>query len=111
MTRQQRIAREWLIFLGCIIAGLLITYFAVYSSTPVYQYKEGQGGEVFMKYKNPGDMFNDLLSPFEGYGHYRRMSHDFGVAWLLTLSPYLTFSLLRSILWSVRTLQEKPPEA
>jgi hypothetical protein len=106
-TRQQRVAGEWLIFLGCVITGLFVTYFAIYSNVPVYDYSRDQ----IIKYKNVGDMFNVLMAPFVGPGNYRHLDDNFVSQWLLTLCPYLTVSLLRSVVWSVRTLRGRPTEA
>jgi hypothetical protein len=107
VTRQQRVAREWLIFLGCVIAGLFVTYLAIYANAPVYDYSR----EQVIKYKNPGDMFNVLMAPFGERRNQRHLDDDFVNQWLLTLCPYFVVNLLRSVVWSVRTLKGKPTKA
>ncbi|PYK18623.1 MAG: hypothetical protein DME55_06165 [Verrucomicrobia bacterium] len=52
------------------------------------------------KYKNPGDLFNDLASGRYAPRPYTRMP-----LWLCVLSPYLVLWLVRSIIWSVNSLR------
>jgi hypothetical protein len=143
-TTKRRIAREWLIFLVCIVIGLLVTYFAVYfgervemglreihvpGETPyptpdnrpltTKDIKDIISGratplpplpqpprEAIWKYKNPGDLFNDLFPIF-----YTQPYHDWNEAavklWLCILSPYLGLCVVRSIIWSVNTLRRR----
>jgi hypothetical protein len=93
VTTNQRIAREWLILLLFIVIGLIATYFALYFQAPVYHHPDG--GELgFMKYKNPGDLSNDITSGPT-------------ILWLYILIPYFVFWFLRSIVWSVNTLRRR----
>ena len=82
-----RLAKEWLIFLFCSVLGATITYFAFYYHVPNNPYH-------FMKYLNAGDMWNDMVS---------RGSLNL---WATTFAPYLGISVLRSIIWAVRSIRE-----
>jgi hypothetical protein len=64
----------------------------------------------FSKPKNPGDLVNDLFGQSSIIGASRiRLSvggHENALKlWLCVLSPYFVFVLVRSILWSVKTVR------
>jgi cytochrome c biogenesis factor len=88
MTRQQ-IAREWLIFLVCIVIGLFVTYFMSY-----YHVLNSPYHNQFTKNLNAGDMWNDL---------FRRGSFNL---WATIFAPYLVVSVLRSIIWAAKSARQ-----
>jgi hypothetical protein len=154
-TAKRWIAREWLIFLACIVIALVATYFTLYFGTPVdigyhkeYTPEEQEfidnvnrskthGGkpDVFeeaaaslaeekgrvvrdYRYKNPGDMFNDLWPILHTVYSGGRVLNRRNVIpntpnlvwngqaanlWLCVLSPYLALWFVRLTLWSVNS--------
>jgi hypothetical protein len=104
-TTKRRIAREWLIFLLAIGFGLVITYCAFYFGRQLsytldhYDYTGHWVKEPMSKYRNPGDLFNDLTS-----GQNAGPPCTPPTLWLCVLSPYFVFWFVRSIIWSVKAL-------
>jgi hypothetical protein len=94
-TIKRRIAREWLIFLACIVIGLTVIYFRFY-----YGLHSGYARYSDAKYLNPGDLLNDLLTPDHGYFDLNRLT-----IWLYVLSPYPAVLFARSLIWSVNTFR------
>ena len=75
------VAREWLYFLGFVVAGLVVL------PLPVMLILEPQHGvSVFYK------------ALFEGGKEW--------IAWLIVIAPYLIFQLVRSVLWALRASRE-----
>jgi hypothetical protein len=130
-TIKQRIAREWLIFLVCVVIGLSAAYFTLYYNKRVQmgliktELKDATGTpipdwardpQVVFKYKNPGDMFNDLwpILQTQYWGGKpsspTHRSYDWNETavklWLCILSPYFALLFLRSIIWSVNALRK-----
>jgi hypothetical protein len=107
-TNKRRIAREWLIFLVCIVIGFLVTYSTFYDGQQVRMgFTKPEGAieaylddrpqpvpQAVWKDKNPGDMFNDLTS-----------GKHITFLWLSVLSTYLVVLFVRSTMWSVNTLR------
>src|SRR5262245_12726751 len=107
-TIKRHIAREWLTFLACIMIGFSVTYFALYFNQRVFMgYSKPEfdpdaylasrpkpAGEPMWKYKNPGDLFNDLW-PIINTSYYPRQHHEWDEQavklWLCILIPYLSF--------------------
>jgi hypothetical protein len=75
---------------------------------------EYEGQPMFHRYfskpKNPGDLVNDLFGQSSTIGASRIWlsvgGHENPLKlWLCVLSPYFVFVLVRSILWSVKTVR------
>src|SRR6266487_6785685 len=95
---RRRIAREWLIFLMCILIGLSAIYCASYF--PIRFEGISPDGVAVYRRQNPGEMFIDLS---HGWGHYYRLNGDDASGsrlWLYALSPYFILCFVRSIIWS-----------
>ncbi len=89
MTTKRIIAREWIIFIPSLILGFLIaliTFDALVSKW--YQY-------------SPPSALTELL------GHLFGRDFDLS-AWMFVLAPYLILQIVRSIIWSIKTLKSKP---
>jgi hypothetical protein len=103
-TTKRRTAQEWLIFLLCLAIGIFATYFAFYFGERVSWQIYDPGVESqwvwIHKYKNPGDLFNDLTSGQNAQAPYPPLT-----LWLCVLSPYFAFWFVRSIIWSVNALR------
>jgi hypothetical protein len=126
---KRSIAREWLIFLACLVIGLSATYFTLYFNERVQMgFKTELNDEAGMpipdwarpaypvyKSKNPGDLFNDLwpILQTQYWGGKpsapTHRSYDWNETavklWLCILSPYFAHLFLRSIIWSVNALR------
>lgn len=76
------VAREWLYFLAGMSVGLLFVPLAVFLIS-------GERESVPTFYSG----FFEALLGFRG------------VAWLVTLSPYLLFQLMRSVIWAIRMVK------
>jgi hypothetical protein len=106
-TTKRLIAREWLIFLVCVVTGFFVAYYALYFNERVYMGYTASAGELF-KYKNPGDMFHDLISDHARILtlHLRPLGiSDRSTLWLYVLSPYFVLWFVRSIIWSVNMVR------
>jgi len=76
---KKTVAREWLYFLGFIIAALVVL------PMPLML----------------------ILSPREGAsGFYKALFEGYWIAWLIVIAPYLLFQLARSVLWALSELRE-----
>lgn len=82
-STKKRIAREWLYLLGFLAFSIVVFI-------PIFIVLRGT---------------YDLAGTY-GY-HWEKIFKLDGVAWLVTLSPYLLFQLTRSIVWAVRTARVK----
>ena len=94
MTRsiKQRIAREWLILLACIIIGLVIGLTVICSD--------------FYAWLRPPS--SDGLSEYEVFGTKQLPAFIFyerRQLWLYVLLLYLAVMLVRSLVWSVKMLR------
>jgi len=83
-TTKRRIAREWLIFLACLISGFIILYLLGLNSRP----------------STPGRVFSDLMTALFN-------DRQAWIGWLLILAFYFIVLIVRSIIWSVNTLRRR----
>jgi hypothetical protein len=83
-STKKQIAREWLTFVVAIVAGLTVAPIVVIAANM----KEVPLSKL-------GGFYEALFSRREWY-----------IAWLVALSPYLIFQLVRSLRWAVRTTRE-----
>ena len=73
------VAQEWLYLLGFVVASLVVL------PLPLML----------------------ILSPQEGAsGFYKALFEGEWIAWLIVITPYLMFQLVRSVLWALRALRE-----
>ena len=75
------VAREWLYFLGFVVAGLVVL------PLPVML----------------------ILNPQEGVSAFYKALFEesqWQIAWLIVIAPYLVFQLVRSVLWALRVSRE-----
>jgi len=94
-TRKVIIAREWLYFLGSICFSLIIL--PLLGSVIRYFLK----GEVsFRAHFELYKIFMPALLGTEG-------TQDFLSAWLIFLTPYFIFQLIRSINWARKQIKQK----
>ena len=125
MVTKRRIAREWLILVAAIIAGLFVTYGAFYfGRTVTWEFAEPSESTVgnraafvrerpfdridgrlwvvreYSKHKNAGDLLNDLRSGEHAPSPFAELP-----LWLCVVSPYFIFCFVRSIIWSVNALR------
>ena len=75
------VAREWLYFLGFVVASLVVLPLPV-----MLILNPQQGASGF------------YMALFEG--------REWRIAWLIVIAPYLVFQLVRSVLWALRALRE-----
>jgi len=127
-TTKRRIAREWLIFLVCIVIGLSGTYFTFYFGKRIVrgthiEYVDSKGG----RHLSPYDELLEKRNPDDNAIHYKKVvvsdwrdknakdlfndltSRQYAdrpyTRRLYVLSPYLVVLFVRSIIWSVNTLR------
>jgi hypothetical protein len=92
MSYKRIIAREWLIFMGCLLFGVFMFSYLLASiinpSIFLELQKEGKGfyGEVF-----------------------RELSHGqiYLKTWFGVLLPYLTVQLVRSVFWATKMITKR----
>jgi len=75
------VAREWLYFLGFVVAGLVVL------PLPVML----------------------ILNPQQGVSAFYKAlieEREWQIAWLIVIAPYLVFQLVRSVLWALRVSRE-----
>ena len=84
--QNQRLATEWLLFVGSIFFGILVGFPAVFFIF---------GGEGFF------EAYMRFLKDLLGVGE----SQDTMVSWLFTLLPYLLLQFIRSVLWAIKTVR------
>jgi hypothetical protein len=73
------VAREWLYLLGFVVASLVVL------PLPLML----------------------ILGPQKGTsGFYKALFEGVWIAWLIVITPYLIFQLVRSVLWALRALRE-----
>ena len=81
-----KLAREWLLFLCCLVIGLFIIPFIIWI---IYSSKNYN---IFVFYNL---FFKSLLIK----------DHETIIARIIVVSPYVTIQFIRSIIWSIRTLK------
>lgn len=86
-STQKLIAREWLTFVVALVVGLTVAPVIVIIVMIAIQEN--------VQLPKLGGFYEALFS--------RREWH---IAWLVALSPYLIFQLVRSIRWAIRTTRE-----
>lgn len=85
---QKTLAREWLLFLGCLAIGLTVAPFVAAAAFGAYQ---GLGLSDLPQF------WGALYSEY-GNTHEERVG-----AWVATMSPYVLVQFIRSVTWAVRT--------
>jgi len=83
-TTKRRIAREWLIFLACLVIGFIIVYLIAWN----FRNPDWTPGRVFQ------EVMKELFT-----------ERDAWIGWLFVLAPYFIVLVVRSIIWSVNTLR------
>jgi hypothetical protein len=78
---KQRVAKEWLYFLGCFFFGFTVP------SLPFLFF----GEEI----KGTSSFYSALFVGKEKL-----------IAWVFVLTPYLLFQLVRSVIWAVKAARE-----
>ena len=78
--KKKIVAREYLIFLTCFVIGVNIY--------PLADYVSSNG--------NLSKAYREIVSGLLG-------GRNFGEAWIVVLFPYIFISLIRSIMWALRT--------
>jgi hypothetical protein len=73
------IAREWLYLLGFVVASLVVL---------------------------PLPLMLILSPKEEASGFYKALFEGVWITWLIVITPYLMFQLVRSVLWALRALRE-----
>jgi hypothetical protein len=112
------VAREWLVFLACLVIGLSATYFgAYYPEQWTGRYKEAEltSKQVDQWLANSTVDFTPLVPIMRRYtvpeffhDLSRNRSH-IDYLWLRVLSPFLGLCFLRSVFWAAKKLRMPLP--
>jgi len=101
---RKRLAREWLYLLGFLASGLVLVPLLLFIVQLLLWFVSGpsvspDSVEVIVK-----------ASPWwVSLGHMYLILWSSGIGWVLMLSPYLAFQVVRSVRWSITTLH-RPTE-
>jgi len=92
--KKVKLAKEWLLVICCLIFGIFVP-FIIWLIVTVY------GGTPY-----PGGLLKLYEVFFASLFGYSGPRGDRLLSWCVMLGPYLIIQLIRSILWSIKTIKK-----
>ena len=100
------IAREWIIFLSSLFIGVSLTLAGFYLREPRYSYSN-KPSHIITNFEIPPPPAKIRLNPVDDFFICFFNRNYWLQTWLTVLSVYFVVQLVRSVLWSIKTLKTR----